>query len=77
MLAWSCNWFILLLKERLSHIQIKGQYLNCDLKKAFIRMRFFGDIIYGANLANAFNFLDAFRQISSICFAELYVNSLF
>ena len=36
-----CNRFVLLFKERLHHIQIKGQYLNCDLKKAFIKIRFF------------------------------------
>ena len=43
-----CNRFIILFKQRLLRIQI--------------RISFFDDVIYGANLASAFNFLDAFCQ---------------
>ena len=47
----SINWFILLFKKRLQHIQIKGQWLNFDLKKALIRICFFDDVMHGVNLA--------------------------
>ena len=54
------NQFILLFKERLQHIQIKGQHFNCNLKKVFIKIHVFDYVMYSANLANALNFLDAF-----------------
>ena len=51
---------------------------NCDLKKArFFKIRFFDDVIYGANLASAFIFLDDFWQMSSKCIANFSLSSKF
>ena len=72
------NRCILLFKE---NIQIEKKLLNCDLKKAFVRIRFFlfifYDVKYSVNLASAFNFIDAFWQMSSIGFMKFSLRSKF
>ena len=47
-------------KGRIQHISISGQYLNCGLKNAFIKVLRLRIPIYGAMLLSAFNFRDAF-----------------
>ena len=51
--------------------------LNCDLKIAFVRIHYFDDVIYDANLVSTFNFVDAFWQMSLICFAKFSFKSKF
>ena len=55
----SSNWVILLFKERLQRIEIKGQL---RLEESIHYNTFFDDIMYGANLASVFNFLDTFGK---------------
>ena len=54
---------------------LNGQLLNCDLKRAFIRIRFLVVPLYGASLASTFNFCDAFWQISSMCLLNFNLKS--
>ena len=49
-LSWRL--LILLLFSQLWHIQISTQYLNCELKNAFIRVRFLDKLIPDVTLAN-------------------------
>ena len=55
----SSNWVILLFKERLQRIEIKGQL---RLEESIHYNTFFDDIMYRANLASVFNFLDTFGK---------------
>ena len=49
----SCKRLILLLTERLWNIQIRGQWINCELKNEFIIMRHFLMFMNGVILDNA------------------------
>ena len=68
-LSWSL--FILLLFVQLWHIQTRRQKLNCEVKKAFMSMRFFAVPMYGVTLVKADIFLPAFLQISEIWSSEV------
>ena len=47
------------------NIQVRGQELNCDEKKAFIIKHFFPVFLYYATLVSAFNFAPAFLYVNS------------
>ena len=61
-----CYRLILVFKDLLQHIHINRQWLSCNLKNAFIRIWFFVTSMYDVSLVSAFNFRDAFWQISSV-----------
>lgn len=48
------------------HIQTRGQYLNCKVKKVFICMCFLAMPMYGVTLAKVKIFLSAFLQMSEM-----------
>ena len=56
------------LKIWIQYIHISGQWLNRDLKHAFIKARRLVTRIYGTSFKSVFIFLDAFWQMSTICF---------
>ena len=61
---------------RVANIQISGQELNCELKKAFMIMHCLDKSMYGVILMlvhkfSAYVFLLAFLQILVICFSNV------
>ena len=66
-LSWSL--FVLLLRLSIWPIHTNGTQLNCDLKKAFIRIRLFKTVTYGLTLASSYIFLLVF------CISAMRVHS--
>ena len=62
---------LLLLSFLLWQIHISGQYLNCELKNAFIKIFFFSIFMKGMILAKTFNFAFAFPHLHSMCVLKL------
>ena len=64
-------------KDLLQHIHTSEQYLNCDLKNAYIRIRFLVTPMYSVCLASAFNFQNVFWQVSSMRLLNINLQSKF